>query len=213
VFDGILIDDHLYSIVFFFLSLYRFNLGVMGAEILLKVEESYLNVGGGSEKILELLIQDENSAVVGVLKTVLLNVSVNSTSYGTARNELAVGETEEIAELIRNLLLAVETVVLSAVGRLFTGGIVKLSLDLTNDLSERLDVRAKSGNLSEARITSASGVSRHYTLHTRHIFNYLQTDTQDVHNFILSLYINGREELSNIYHKYVYGRELIFQGC
>tara|TARA_B100000768_G_scaffold44485_1_gene43262 strand:+ start:11738 stop:12184 length:447 start_codon:yes stop_codon:yes gene_type:complete len=141
----------------------------MRAEVLLKVEESYLNVGRGSEKILELLVQDENSTVIGMLKAVLLNVCVNSTSHGTTRNELTVGETEEITELIRNLLLTVETVILSAVRRLLTSGIVKLSLDLTNDLSERLDVRANGGNLSEA-----SGVSRHYTLHTRHIFNYLQ---------------------------------------
>tara|TARA_B100002019_G_scaffold44666_2_gene37500 strand:+ start:457 stop:1005 length:549 start_codon:yes stop_codon:yes gene_type:complete len=182
----------------------------MRAEKLLKVKESDLDVGGGLKKILELLVEDENAAVVGMLETVSLYVFVDRLGYGATRNELTLGKTQELTEILGDLLLAVKTVVLSALGRLLAGRIVELSLDLTNDLGERLDVRAKSGDLSEARITSASRISRHYTLHTRHIFNYIQKDTQDVHNFILSLYINGREELSNIYHKHVYGRESVF---
>ena len=53
----------------------------MGAEKLLKVKESDLNVGGGLEKIAKLLVEDENATVVGVLKTVGLNVLVDRLSY------------------------------------------------------------------------------------------------------------------------------------
>jgi hypothetical protein len=133
----------------------------------LKVQESNLNIGGGLEKIAKLLIENENASIVGVLESVILDVLVDSTGYKATRNELVGGELKEIAELVGNLLLTVKSVVLGAVCRLLTGGIVKLSLNLTNNLSERLNFGTESGNLNKAGITVAVGISRHYTMYSR----------------------------------------------
>tara|TARA_R110002050_G_C8946315_1_gene513012 strand:- start:2207 stop:2557 length:351 start_codon:yes stop_codon:yes gene_type:complete len=116
----------------------------------LEVQESNLNISGGLEKIAKLLIENKNASIVGVLESIILDVLVDSTSYEATRNELVGGEVEEIAELVGNLLLTVKSVVLGAVCRLLTGGIVKLSLNLTNNLSERLNFGAESGNLNKA---------------------------------------------------------------
>tara|TARA_B110001450_G_scaffold242137_1_gene252185 strand:- start:5223 stop:5573 length:351 start_codon:yes stop_codon:yes gene_type:complete len=116
----------------------------------LEVQESNLNISRGLEKIAKLLIENKNASIVGVLESIILDVLVDSTSYEATRNELVGGEVEEIAELVGNLLLTVKSVVLGAVCRLLTSGIVKLSLNLTNNLSERLNFGAESGNLNKA---------------------------------------------------------------
>tara|TARA_B100001142_G_scaffold215055_1_gene213190 strand:+ start:3745 stop:4212 length:468 start_codon:yes stop_codon:yes gene_type:complete len=142
----------------------------MRAEVLLKVEESDLNVGGGLEKITKLLVEDENATVVGVLKTVGLNVLVDRLSYSAARDELTLGKTQESTELLGDLLLAVKTVVLGALSRLLAVGIVELSLNLSDDFGERLKFITESGNLSEAFVTVARGISRHYVLDKPFVF-------------------------------------------
>ena len=147
-----------------------FDLGVMRAEVLLKVQESNLNVGGGFKKITKLLIENEDTTVIGMLKTVSLDVFVNRLGYGAARDELTLGKTQERAELLGNLLLTVETVVLSTLSGLLSVGIVELSLDLSDNLGERLKFITKSGNLGKAFVTVARGFSRHYTLHMQFVF-------------------------------------------
>lgn len=142
----------------------------MGAEVLLKVEESNLNVGGRLEKITKLLIEDENAAVVGVLKTVGLDVLVDRLSYSAARDKLTLGKTQESAELLGNLLLTVKTVVLGALSRLLTVRVVELSLNLSDDFGERLKFITESGDLAEAGIARVLGISRHYVLDKLFVF-------------------------------------------
>ena len=142
----------------------------MRAEVLLKVEESDLNVGGGLEKITKLLVENENATVVGVLKTVGLNVLVDRLSYSAARDELTLGKTQESTELLGDLLLAVKTVVLGALSRLLAVRVVELSLNLSDDFGERLKFITESGNLAEAGIASVLGISRHYVLDKPFIF-------------------------------------------
>jgi hypothetical protein len=67
-------------------------------------------------------------------------------------------------------LLTVETVVLSTLGGLLSVRIVELSLDLSDNLGERLKFITESGNLDKAFVTVARGFSRHYTLHMQFVF-------------------------------------------
>ena len=142
----------------------------MRAEELLEVKESNLNVGGGLEKITKLLVENENATVVGVLKTVGLNVLVDRLSYSAARDELTLGKTQESTELLGDLLLAVKTVVLGALSRLLAVRVVELSLNLSDDFGERLKFITESGNLAEAGIASVLGISRHYVLDKPFVF-------------------------------------------
>tara|TARA_Y100000385_G_scaffold234597_1_gene247944 strand:- start:4151 stop:4603 length:453 start_codon:yes stop_codon:yes gene_type:complete len=142
----------------------------MRAEELLKVKESNLNVGRGLKKIAKLLVENENSTVIGMLETVGLHVLVNGLGYSAARDELTLGEVQENAELLGNLLFTVETVVLGALGRLLSVRIVELSLDLSDNLGERLKFITKSSNLDEAFVGVARGFSRHYTFYTWFVF-------------------------------------------
>jgi hypothetical protein len=146
--------------VFIFKYDLRLDLGVMRAEELLKVKESNLNVGRGLKKITKLLVENENTTVIGVLETVGLDVLVNRLGYSAARDELTLGKAQE----------SVEPVVLGALGGLLSVRIVELSLDLSDNLGERLKFITKSGNLGKAFITVARGFSRHYTLHMQFVF-------------------------------------------
>jgi hypothetical protein len=58
-------------------------------------------------------------------------------------------EIQEEAELLGDLLFSVETVVLSAVGRLFAGRVVLLSLDLSYNLGQRLKFVTERGHFGE----------------------------------------------------------------
>lgn len=142
----------------------------MRAEELLEVKESNLNVGRGLEKIAKLLVEDENATVVGVLETVGLDVLVDRLGHGATRDKLTFGKTQESTELLGDLLLTVETVVLSALSRLLAVGVVELSLDLSDNLSERLKFITESGDLAEAGIAGVSGISRHYVLYMSFVF-------------------------------------------
>tara|TARA_B000000441_G_scaffold9657_1_gene5877 strand:- start:321 stop:773 length:453 start_codon:yes stop_codon:yes gene_type:complete len=142
----------------------------MRAEELLEVKESNLNVGGRLEKIAKLLVEDENATVVGVLETVGLDVLVDRLGHSATRDKLTLGKTQESTELLGDLLLTVETVVLSALSRLLAVGVVELSLDLSDNLSERLKFITKSGNLNEAFVTVARSFSRHYVLYKSFVF-------------------------------------------
>lgn len=142
----------------------------MRAEELLEVKESDLNVGGGLEKVAKLLVEDENATVVGVLETVSLNVLVDRLGHGATRDKLTLGKTQESTELLGDLLLTVETVVLGTLSRLLTVGVVELSLDLSDNLGERLKFITESGDLNEAFVTVARGFSRHYVLYTSFVF-------------------------------------------
>ena len=156
--------------VFIFKYDLRLDLGIMRAEELLEVKESNLNVGGGLKKIAKLLVENENTTVIGMLETVGLHVLVNRLGYSAARDELTLRKSQESTELLGNLLLTVETVVLSTLGGLLSVRIVELSLDLSDNLGERLKFITESGNLDKAFITVARGFSRHYTLHMQFVF-------------------------------------------
>ena len=121
----------------------------MGAQELLKVQERYLGISRGVQEIAELLVEYEDASVVGMLEIVRLYVLVNGTSDGAARYKLTLGEVQKDAKLLGNLLLAVEPVVLGAVGRLFTSRIVLLSLDLSYNLGERLKFVTERGHFGE----------------------------------------------------------------
>jgi hypothetical protein len=157
------------------------------AQILLQIQERNLNVGGRLEKISELLIENQNATVVGVLETLVLDVLVDRLGYGATRNGGTLGKLEKSAKLIGDLLLTVKTVVLSAVSRLFTVRVVLLCLDLTDNLTQRLDVRAESGKFG------LNSFKRHYILGTFFIFKYVLPG--DAVIIKMSIYSNGWETL------------------
>jgi len=108
-----------------------------------------LSISGWLQKIAKLLVEYENASVIGVLEVVRLYVLVDRTSDRATRNKLTLGEVQKDAKLLGNLLLAIEPVVLGAVGRLFTSRIVLLSLDLSYNLGERLKFVTERGHFSE----------------------------------------------------------------
>ena len=132
--------------VFIFLSL---NLRVVRAQELLQVQERDLYVSGGFQQIAELLVEDEDAPVVGVLEIVRLYVLVDGASDGATRDELAFGEIQEYAKFLGDLLFSVEAVVFSAVSRLLAGRIVLLSLDLSYNLGQRLKFVTERGHFGE----------------------------------------------------------------
>jgi hypothetical protein len=142
----------------------------MRAEELLKVKESDLNVGRGLEKVAKLLVEDENTTVVGMLETVSLNVFVDRLSHGATRDKLTLGKPQKSTKLLGDLLLAVKSVILGALSGLLAVRVVELRLDLSDNLSERLKFITESGDLAEAGIAGVSGISRHYDLYKSFVF-------------------------------------------
>jgi len=138
----------------------------MGAEVLLKIEESHLDIRGRLEEVAKLLVEHEHSTVVWVLEPVVLHVLVDGTRDRTAGDQLSLRETEELTKLFRNLLLAVEPIVLRAVGRLLTSGIILGSLNLSDNLAERLEL------LLDGSEFGKNSFGRHYTFYRPHIFKY-----------------------------------------
>ena len=132
--------------VFIFLSL---NLRVVRAQELLQVQERDLYVSGGFQQIAELLVEDEDAPVVGMLEIVSLYVLVDGAGDGATRDELAFREIQEYAKFLGDLLVSVEAVVFSAVSRLLAGRIVLLSLDLSYNLSQRLKFIPERGHFGE----------------------------------------------------------------
>jgi len=123
----------------------------MRTEELLQVQESDLDVSRRLQKITKLRVENENSPVVGVFETVSLDVLVNGTSHSTSRDELSFRKVKEHTQFLRDLLFAVETVVLGAVSRLLTSRVVLFSLDLSHNLGERLKFSTESGDFGEDR--------------------------------------------------------------
>ena len=132
--------------IFIFLSL---DFRVVRAQELLQVQERDLYVSGGFQQIAELLVEDEDAPVVGMLEIVSLYVLVDGAGDGATRDELAFREIQKEAELLGDLLFPVEAVVLSAVGRLLASRIVLLGLDLSYNLSQRLKFITECGHFGE----------------------------------------------------------------
>jgi hypothetical protein len=139
----------------------------MRAEILLEIEESHLHIHGRLEEVAELLVEHEHTTIVGVLEPIVFHVLIDGTSDRTTRDQLPIGETQEITEFIGNLLLTPEPIVLRAVGGLLTSGVFLGSLNLTDNLGKSLDVVADGGDFGENRF------GRHYTFYKTTIFKYV----------------------------------------
>jgi hypothetical protein len=127
----------------------------MRTQVLLKIQVRNLDILRRLEEVLELLIEDEDTTIVGVLETIVLDVLVHGASHLTTGDELPIGETQESAKLIRNLLLTIEAVILRTIGTLLTSGILLSRPDLANNLGEGLDIVTDGGDFSE------DGFSRH----------------------------------------------------
>jgi len=112
---------------------------------LLQVEERDLNVAR-LEELPELFVHDENASIVRMLQTVFGNVLGEKLGNFTSGNQFSRRKTDKFAKLIGDFLLTVETVVSRARSRLGSVRVVLLSLDLTNNLGEGLNVGAESGN-------------------------------------------------------------------
>lgn len=141
--------------IYILISSLLLNLSVMRTQVLLKIQVRNLDILRRLEEVLELLIEDEDTTIVGVLETIVLDVLVHGTSHLTTGGELPIGETQESAKLIRNLLLTIEAVILRTIGTLLTSGILLSRPDLANNLGEGLDVVTDGGDFSE------DGFSRH----------------------------------------------------
>ena len=71
----------------------------MRREVLLEVKVSNHNVGWRREKVAECVVEDDLTAVVRVLETLLSDVLVNELGHFRARNELTFGKFKESAQL------------------------------------------------------------------------------------------------------------------
>jgi len=136
----------------------------VGAQVLLEVKVGHLDVRGRSEEVAKLVVKDNLTTVVWVLKTRLSNVLVNELGHLRARDELAFGKSEKRAQLRRHILLAVEAVVGGASLSLLTIWVFLGVLNLANKLGKVLDVVAESGDFG------LNGFERHYIFLTRVTF-------------------------------------------
>jgi hypothetical protein len=138
---------------FYFLSLL---LDVVRRKVLLEVKVRHDNIRRGCEEVTKLIVEDNLATVLGVLETLVDDVLVHELGHLRARDELTFGKAEKLAQLRCNFLLAVETVVLGALLSLLAIRILLEVLDLTDELDERLDLRAESSNFG------LDGFERHY---------------------------------------------------
>ena len=118
----------------------------MGAQVLLEVKVSHLDVRGRREEVAELVVEDNLAAVVGVLETLIGDVLVNELGHLGARDEFVSWKSEKLAQLRRHILLAVEAVVGSASLSLLTIWVFLGVLHLADELGEVLDVVAERGD-------------------------------------------------------------------
>src|SRR5210317_2071910 len=86
----------------------------MGAQVLLQIKVGHLNVSRRREEVTELVVEDDLTAVIGMLETLIGDVLVNELGHLRARDELTSGKTKELTQLRRHILLTVEAVVGSA---------------------------------------------------------------------------------------------------
>tara|TARA_B100000073_G_scaffold109281_2_gene88096 strand:+ start:12549 stop:13013 length:465 start_codon:yes stop_codon:yes gene_type:complete len=149
-----------YMFMFYFLSL----LNVVRRKVLLEVKVSNNNVGGRSKKVPKLIVENNLTAVLGMLKTLVGNILVNKLGNLGARDELSFGEGEKLTQLRCDFLLSVESVVLSTLLGLLTIRILLSVLDLAYKLSEILYIVAESGKFG------LNSFKRHYIYLTNLIF-------------------------------------------
>src|SRR6056300_1140920 len=147
-----------------FLSLLLLLLDVVGAQVLLEVKVSHLDVRGRREEVAKLVVEDNLTTVVGVLETLLGDVLVDNLGHLGTGDELTSGKSEKLAQLRRHILLAVEAVVGGARLGLLTIWVFLGVLHLADELSEVLDVVAESGDFG------LNGFERHYIFLTRVTF-------------------------------------------
>jgi hypothetical protein len=133
-------------------------------KVLLEVKVGDDNVRRRLEELLELVVKNELTTVLGVLETLVGDVLVDKLGHLRARDQLTFGKTEKLAQLRCNFLLAVEAVVGGTRLGLLTVGILLGVLHLTDDLGESLDIGAESGNFG------LNGFKRHYTFLSPLIF-------------------------------------------
>src|SRR6056300_466491 len=151
-----------------FLSLLLLLLDVMGAQVLLEVKVGHLNVSRRREEVTELVVEDDLTAVIGMLETLIGDVLVNELGHLRARDELTSGKTKELTHLRRHILLTVEAVVGSASLSLLTIRIFLGVLHLADELGEVLDVITERGDFG------LDGFERHYIFLTCLIFKFLK---------------------------------------
>src|SRR6056300_1886762 len=147
-----------------FLSLLLLLLNVVRAQVLLQIKVSHLDVRGRREEVAKLVVEDNLTAVVGVLETLIGDVLVNELGHLGTGDEFTSGKSKKLTQLRCHILLTVESVVGSAGLSLLTIGILLSVLHLADELSEVLDVVAESGDFG------LNGFERHYIFLTRVTF-------------------------------------------
>tara|TARA_B100001142_G_scaffold183628_2_gene183000 strand:- start:2450 stop:3010 length:561 start_codon:yes stop_codon:yes gene_type:complete len=174
------------NVCVYFLSLL---LDVVRAEVLLKVKVSNLDVSGRSEKILKLVVKDNLTTVIGVLKTLVSDVLVDRLGHLRTRDELTRWKSKKRAQLRAYILLSVEPVVGGASLRLLTIGVVLGTLNLTNKLCEVLHVSAEGSKLG------LNSFKRHYIFLTCLIFKFLKKNIVAIvtidHNKNIKIRLSG----------------------
>jgi len=120
------------------------GLGVMGAKILLEIQESDLNILRWLQKITKSIIEHDNSSILRVLETLFGNILINCARHITSGDEFFGFQTKETSQSVGNLLLAVKSIILGARLSPFPGWVVLLGLYLSNQLRKRLDIRSES---------------------------------------------------------------------
>ena len=136
----------------------------MRGKVLLQVKVSHGYVRRRLKELLELVVKDELTTVLGVLQLLLGDVLVDELGDLGARNELTLRKSEELTQLRCDFLLAVETVVGGAGLSLLTSRIILDVLHLADELGESLDIGAESGTCG------LNGFKRHYTFLSQLIF-------------------------------------------
>jgi len=133
-------------------------------KVLLEVKVRHDNIRRGCEEIAKLIVEDNLATVLGMLETLVDDVLVHELGDLRARDELAFGKAEELAQLRCDFLFAVEAVVLSALLSLLPIGVLLDALNLTDELNKRLDIRTESSDFG------LDSFERHYIFLTEVIF-------------------------------------------
>jgi len=113
------------------------------AQELLQVEEGDLDIARLQE-IAKLFIHDQDTTIFRMLQAIVSDVLGNRLSDFASGDQFTRREVDEGAELIADVLLAVEAVVLRALGRLGSVRVVLLRLHLSDKLRQRLNFGAES---------------------------------------------------------------------
>src|SRR6056300_660123 len=151
-----------------FLSLLLLLLNVVRAQVLLEVKVSDLDVRRRREEVAKLVVEDNLTAVVGVLETLIGDVLVNELGHLGTGDEFTSGKSEKLSQLRRHILLAVEAVVGGTSLSLLTIGILLSVLHFADELGEVLDVVAERGEFG------LNGFEGHYIFLTCLTFKFLK---------------------------------------